>query len=224
MPAGPRRAPRAYSGAEARGPPAHAAFAGLCARPLALRAATGVRDSPAARRGAPEAQPTPPWAAQTARRDQRAAACGPDLSPGPASLSAANVACCFRCRPSHDLLLACDCAAARKSAPTTGGVKKPHRYRPGTVALREIRKYQKSTELLIRKLPFQRLVREIAQDFKVGGSGPWPAGSPWFLAGTQPRTRLQTALWRPCVHTMRHKPTLLPMMLVFWVPQALRCI
>jgi len=56
--------------------------------------------------------------------------------------------------------------AARKSAPATGGVKKPHRYRPGTVALREIRRYQKSTELLIRKLPFQRLVREIAQDYK----------------------------------------------------------
>merc|ERR1712126_741071 len=55
--------------------------------------------------------------------------------------------------------------AARKSAPT-GGVKEPHRYRPGTVALREIRRYQKSTELLLRKLPFQRLVREIAQDFK----------------------------------------------------------
>ena len=54
--------------------------------------------------------------------------------------------------------------AARKSAPATGGVKKPHRYRPGTVALREIRRYQKSTELLIRKLPFQRLVREIAQN------------------------------------------------------------
>ena len=51
-------------------------------------------------------------------------------------------------------------------APATGGVKKPHRYRPGTVALREIRRYQKSNELLIRKLPFQRLVREIAQDFK----------------------------------------------------------
>nr|XP_054327025.1 histone H3.3A-like [Pongo pygmaeus] len=56
--------------------------------------------------------------------------------------------------------------ATCKSAPSTGGVKKPHRYRPGTVALREIRHYQKSTELLIRKLPFQRLVREIAQDFK----------------------------------------------------------
>lgn len=50
--------------------------------------------------------------------------------------------------------------AARKSAPSTGGVKKPHRYKPGTVALREIRRYQKSTELLIRKLPFQRLVRK----------------------------------------------------------------
>ena len=45
--------------------------------------------------------------------------------------------------------------AARKSAPATGGVKKPHRYRPGTVALREIRKYQKSTELLIRKVSLQ---------------------------------------------------------------------
>lgn len=59
--------------------------------------------------------------------------------------------------------------AARKSAPTTAAgpsVKKPHKFRPGTVALREIRKYQKSTELLIRKLPFQRLVREIAHDFQ----------------------------------------------------------
>ena len=82
--------------------------------------------------------------------------------------------------------------AARKATPSGGGIKvrrrsssslvgvdraltdaaappapqKPHRFRPGTVALREIRRYQKSTELLIRKLPFQRLVREIAQDFK----------------------------------------------------------
>ncbi|PRD25580.1 UNVERIFIED_CONTAM: Histone H3- embryonic [Trichonephila clavipes] len=55
--------------------------------------------------------------------------------------------------------------AARKSAPCQGGIKKPHRYRPGTVALREIRRYQKTTDLLIRKLPFQRLVREVAQNF-----------------------------------------------------------
>ena len=37
----------------------------------------------------------------------------------------------------------------------------------GTVALREIRRYQKSTELLLRKKPFARLVREIAQGYKV---------------------------------------------------------
>ena len=43
-----------------------------------------------------------------------------------------------------------------KKLPTTGGVKKPHHYRPRTVALHEIRKYQKSMELLIRKFPFQR--------------------------------------------------------------------
>ena len=56
--------------------------------------------------------------------------------------------------------------AARKSAPAAGGAKKPHRYRPGTVALREIRRLQKSTDLLIRKLPFKHLVREIYQDNK----------------------------------------------------------
>ena len=56
--------------------------------------------------------------------------------------------------------------SARKSA-LAGGVKRPHRFRPGTVALREIRKYQKSTNFLIRKLPFQRLVREVAQEYKV---------------------------------------------------------
>jgi len=59
--------------------------------------------------------------------------------------------------------------AARKSSASAGGIKKPHKFRPGTVALREIRRYQKSTELLIRKLPFQRLVREIAQDYHFRG-------------------------------------------------------
>ena len=47
----------------------------------------------------------------------------------------------------------------------SGAKKRGHRYKPGTVALREIRRYQKSTELLIRKLPFQRLVREITHEF-----------------------------------------------------------
>tara|TARA_B100002051_G_C16590986_1_gene562823 strand:+ start:321 stop:755 length:435 start_codon:yes stop_codon:yes gene_type:complete len=48
----------------------------------------------------------------------------------------------------------------------TASGKKPHRFRPGTVALREIRKYQKSTDNLIRKLPFQRLVREIVDGMR----------------------------------------------------------
>ena len=51
---------------------------------------------------------------------------------------------------------------AQRSAPALGGVKKPHCYCPGTVALREICRYQKSTDLLIRKVPFQRLARESA--------------------------------------------------------------
>ena len=64
--------------------------------------------------------------------------------------------------PRRDLVM----KAARKSRPANDTVKKPHRYRPGTVALREIRRFQKSSELLLRKMPFQRLVREIAGDFK----------------------------------------------------------
>ena len=46
---------------------------------------------------------------------------------------------------------------------------------PGVVALREIRRYQKSTELLMRKLPFQRLVKEIAHDL-TGDSGYFKGG------------------------------------------------
>ena len=56
--------------------------------------------------------------------------------------------------------------ATKSARNSRGGVKKPRRYRPGTVALREIRKYQKSVDPLIRKIPFQRLVREIACDIK----------------------------------------------------------
>ena len=57
---------------------------------------------------------------------------------------------------------------AWKSTPAMAesSVKKPHRYRPGTIAVCEIRRYQKSTELLIRKLPFQHLVREIETDYR----------------------------------------------------------
>jgi len=56
--------------------------------------------------------------------------------------------------------------AACNLARSFGGVKKPHRWRPGTVALCEIRNYQKNTDLLMRKAPFQHLDREIACDIK----------------------------------------------------------
>ena len=69
-------------------------------------------------------------------------------------------------QPRKNIAAAKSTANKGKSPTVPGGVKRPHRFRPGTVALRDIRKFQKSTELLIRKLPFQRLVREIANDFK----------------------------------------------------------
>ena len=60
----------------------------------------------------------------------------------------------------------------RSLAQLAPGQKKKHRFRPGTVALREIRKYQKSTELLIKKLPFQRIVKSIAEEQASGTSFP----------------------------------------------------
>jgi histone H3 len=55
---------------------------------------------------------------------------------------------------------------SRKLPPGVGGVRKPHRWLPGTVALRQIKTFQKSVETLIPRLSFQRLIREIAQDFR----------------------------------------------------------
>ena len=49
----------------------------------------------------------------------------------------------------------------------TQPVKVQRRHRPGALALKEIRRFQKSTELLIKRAPFQRLVRSIAIQFKV---------------------------------------------------------
>ena len=58
---------------------------------------------------------------------------------------------------------------AKKAASASGAaVSKSRRFRPGTVALREIRRFQRGTELLLRKAPFQRLVREIATSHKEG--------------------------------------------------------
>jgi histone H3 len=56
--------------------------------------------------------------------------------------------------------------AAQRNAPKTGGIKKPYQYCRGTVALHKICGYQKSTDLLIHKMPFQRLAREVLQDLQ----------------------------------------------------------
>ncbi len=54
----------------------------------------------------------------------------------------------------------------RKNAPAKGGVvKRKHRWRPGTVAMRDIRRYQKSTKCLMQRAPFQRLVRSLAKGY-----------------------------------------------------------
>jgi len=55
---------------------------------------------------------------------------------------------------------------ARSSAPSNKGIKHTKKWRPGTVALREIRRYQKSVDLLLARKPFQMLVRQIAQECK----------------------------------------------------------
>ncbi|CAE7154061.1 unnamed protein product [Rhizoctonia solani] len=72
--------------------------------------------------------------------------------------------------------------SGRKQQDDEDGGKKKRRYRPGVVALREIRRYQKSTDLLIAKLPFSRVVREVAQDMTTtqpGQAGGYPAGLRW---------------------------------------------
>jgi len=56
--------------------------------------------------------------------------------------------------------------ALKKSAPASGGMKerKKFRFRPGTVVLREVKRYQKETKLLLPRFSFQRVVRSIVTD------------------------------------------------------------
>lgn len=65
--------------------------------------------------------------------------------------------------------------AARKHKPSLveEKTKKPHRYKSGTVALREIKKYQRSTNQLIQKAPFIRLIKELANDFLARDNKNW---------------------------------------------------
>ena len=59
-----------------------------------------------------------------------------------------------------------------KQTSTTGGIKKPHRYHLGLLALREIHRYQQSTESLIRRTPFNKLIKEISQEYRICPEGP----------------------------------------------------
>ena len=59
-----------------------------------------------------------------------------------------------------------------KRTSSTGGIKKPHRYHPGLLALHEIHRYQQSTESLIRKTPFNKLIKEISQEYRKSPEGP----------------------------------------------------
>ncbi|KAA8520728.1 hypothetical protein F0562_015000 [Nyssa sinensis] len=82
------------------------------------------------------------------RRQTPAARVTSPLSPGPSSATARK--------------------SARNAPPSSGGrptQRKPHRHRPGTVALREIRHFQKTWKLLIPAAPFIRTVREISNSF-----------------------------------------------------------
>ena len=54
----------------------------------------------------------------------------------------------------------------------TGGIKKPQKYRPGLLALHEIQRYQQSTENLIRRAPFNKLIKEISQEYRICPDGP----------------------------------------------------
>ena len=60
----------------------------------------------------------------------------------------------------------------RQNKSSTGGIKKPHRYHPGLLALREIRRYQQSTDCLIKRTPFNKLIKEIFQEYRVCPDGP----------------------------------------------------
>jgi histone H3/H4 len=85
--------------------------------------------------------------------------------------------------------------ATKHAPPGSGGNHQKRRNRSGTVALREIRRYQKSTELLIRKLPFQRLVRELANDMV--SMSKFPTGLRWQSGAV---IALQEALEADLVH------------------------
>jgi histone H3 len=93
----------------------------------------------------------------------------------------------------------------RKGSKRLIAKKKRFRYRPGTVALREIRRLQKSTELLIRKVPFQRVVKEIADDFKPNHGDPFRWQATAMLATQTQAEYYQTYLFEDTQLATNHR-------------------
>ena len=94
----------------------------------------------------------------------------------------------------------------KKRAAKAARERKPHRFRPGTVALREIRRLQKSTDLLIRKVPFQRVVKEIADDFKRNTPGDPPRWQAVAMLATQVQAEhYVTYLFEDAHHATFHR-------------------
>eukprot|EP01084_Bolivina_argentea_P099640 179092_1 len=81
-----------------------------------------------------------------------------------------------------------------KKKPSAPGIKSHRRFRPGTVALRDIKKYQKVTDLLLRRLPFQRLVREIT----AGWNAQAKFASAALLALQEATESYVTKAWEHC--------------------------
>ena len=99
------------------------------------------------------------------------AAMGSDVQPErrvPSKLTSKKVATKGGKQPQKHLLH----KLIRGNKSTTGGIKKPHRYRLGLLALREICRYQQSTNCLIKRTPFNKLIKEISQEYRVCPDGP----------------------------------------------------
>ena len=103
--------------------------------------------------------------------ERPSAAMGSDVQPKrrvPSKLTSKKVATKGGKQPCKHLLH----KLIRRNKSTTGGIKKPHRYHLGMLALREIRKYQHSTDSLIKRTPFNKLIKEISQEYRICPDGP----------------------------------------------------
>ena len=103
--------------------------------------------------------------------DKPTAAMGSDVQPerrDPLKLTPKKIATKGGKQPQKHLLH----KLIRQNKTTTGGIKKPHRHHLGLLALREICRYQQSTDCLIKRTSFNKLIKEISQEYRVCPDGP----------------------------------------------------